>query len=263
MANLRGIFYGLFMTSLIACSDDVDHTQTLMQGCFNHYRAESYLAATRICEQATDTHVKAQWFLGHIYYYDLANQNTSKEQGFTWYLKAAENDWLEAQTFVGESYMQGEGVKTDYAKAYYWLNKAAKSKDYNAEFSIGMLFFNGNGRDKDVSAAISWFKKAANQQHEMSINNLTWIYATSEEKNYRNAKKSAYWSEKMNLNVSSNQYIFLDTKAAVYAILGQFEDAVAMQKKAIALLPENSNESRIKEYQQHLIAYQNKQSWQE
>jgi len=267
MINIRSFYVVISIILLLsACSDKQPVGYEQWQDCINHYRAQSYRVASTTCEKAADLGiVRAAWLLGHIYYYDLENKNTTRSQGFQWYLKAAEGGWPEAQTYVGESYMYADGVARDYSEAFNWLNRAALYHDPDAEFAIGMLFYDGKGRPKDISSAISWFKKAAAQQHLMSLNNLAWIHATSRHSAFRNVEKALFWAKRLEINLQndSQKSIFLDTKAAVHALAQEYELAIILQNKAISLLPENSEESRLLEFQRHLEAYQNNKAWQE
>lgn len=250
---------------LTACNQKPPIEHQLWLDCANHYRAESYQVARLTCTQAADAgFVRAAWLLGHIYYYDLNNQGNSREQGFDWYLRAAEGGWIEAQTYVGESYMYADGVQQDFTQAFHWLNKAALSHDPNAEFALGMLFFDGKGRAKDISSAIAWFKKSANKQHLMSINNLAWIHATSQHKAFRDVRQAIFWAEKLALTSAGNNQqssIFLDTQAAAHALAKEFELAINLQNQAISYLPDTVEEDRLLEFQQHLEAYQNSKAW--
>ncbi len=274
MLNKKAPFISAMMLlMLFACSDKQQEKNEIWQNCYNHYRAESYLVASETCKLAADLGLaRAQWFLGHIHYYDLTEQMSTREQAFSYYLKAAEGGWPEAQTFVGESYMYGDGVAENFEKAFYWLNRAAEFQDSNAEFAIGMLFYNGNGREKDISSAIVWFKKAADKQHLMSINNLAWIHATSQHQAFRDADKALFWVKNLDQSLASigqaaaqaivkEESIFLDTKAAALALSNNFEAAIKLQNQAISLLPEDVEESRLLEFQKHLEAYQNNRAW--
>jgi TPR repeat protein len=257
----------LLLVLLSGCADEEPIEHGVWQDCYNHYRAESYKVAAISCEKSFNQGVvHAAWLLGHINYYDLAQQKTTIEQGFAWYLKAAESGWPEAQTYIGESYMYGDGVTQDFTKAYDWLIKAAQYRDPNAEFALGMLFYDGKGRPKDISTAIIWFKKAASKRHAMSINNLTWIYATSPHKAFRSSEQALLWADRLDeklMSQQTEQSIFLDTKAAAHALAENFELAVTLQNQAISLLPENVEESRLLDFQKHLEAYQQNQAWQE
>lgn len=248
---------------IFACEDSQQIEQAVFQDCHNHFKAASYKVALKRCEKAAKLgFIEAQWLLAQIYDYGLANNEVKPEKAFQWYLKAAEGGLSDAQALIGESYLNANGVKQDYAKAYHWLIKAAKQGDLNAEFYLGNMFLEGKGRQKDISSAISWFKKSAAKQHLMSINNLAWIHATSEHKAFRDVKKAKYWADKLQ-DTGENQAIFLDTKAAVYALDGNFSQAIELQNKAIASLSEDVEEAQLLDFQRRLEAYQNNQVWQE
>ncbi|WP_444997805.1 tetratricopeptide repeat protein [Aliikangiella sp. IMCC44359] len=255
-------FFALNISLIIfACEDSQQIEQTVFQDCHNHFKAASYKVALKRCEKAAKLGLlEAQWLLAQIYDYGLAGDEAKPDKAFQWYLKAAEGGLSDAQTLIGESYLNANGVKQDYAEAYRWLIKAAKQGDLNAEFYLGNLFLEGKGRKKDVSSAISWFKKSAAKRHLMSINNLAWIYATSEHKAFRDVKKAKYWADKLQ-ETDENQATFLDTKAAVYALDGNFSQAVALQNKAIASLSEDVEEAKLLDFQRRLEAYENNQAW--
>lgn len=291
---------GCFLLS--GCSEKPDIKKELSRDCYSHYQAKSYLVALSSCQKAANLgNAGAMWLVGNIYYFDLAKQGKDKDKGFNWYTKAAEANLVKAQSWVGEAYLYGRGVKEDFDKAYYWLKKAADKQDIQAEFSLGMIFYEGYGRDKDISSAISWFKKSAASQHFMSMNNLAWIYATSHSKSFRRAEKAVYWAEKIALESLPKEelddsHIYLDTQAAAYALAGKFELAIDLQEQAIVKLSEmidfeavdsgkidsektdlekiNVEEIKAKkkekeeagkliqaEFKQHLLAYQKGKAW--
>ncbi|TQV86883.1 tetratricopeptide repeat protein [Aliikangiella coralliicola] len=263
MVSVRFWLFVVLVILLAGCEDERKVEQALLTDCVSHYRAESYRVASKTCLTAAEQGIpRAQWLLAHIYYYDLAEQNRTAEQAFEWFLKAAESGWPEAQTFVGESYVAADGVEQDFDKAYQWLVKAAKFHDTKAEFALGMMFYNGQGRPKDLGSAISWFKKAATKRHTMSINNLAWLHATTTHKAYRNAKKAMFWADKLE-QTNETQSIFLDTRAAAYALAGEFNQAITLQSEAISLLPEDVDEDRLLDFQQRLEAYEQHRAWEE
>jgi len=253
----------LWLTLVSACSDDKNIERDLLADCENHYRATSYLVAIKTCQKAAELGVaEAQWLLANIYQYDLTGQGADPQQAFYWFLQAAQSGWTDAQTIVGEAFLYGDGVEEDFDQAYSWLIKAADYGDPYAEFTLGYMFLSGKGKAKDISMAISWFKKAASKEHIMSINNLAWIYATSTQKAFRNVKKAQYWANKLSFD-GEDRSVFLDTMAAVHALAGDFVQAIELQNKAIASLPEDVEESRLLEFQKHLETYQKNQPWQE
>jgi len=263
--NLRykiGITLLVLFCFLTACSDKQEEI-TQLQTCVNHYQAESYQVASKQCQLAAERgSAKAQWLLAHIYRYDFLGKGEDEEQAFNWYLKAAENGHVAARREVGLSYVYEKGVTQDYDKAHSWLMKAAKSQDAEAEFSVGILFFEGLGRDKDIGSAINWFKKAAIKNHNMSINNLAWIFATSQNAAFNTPKKAKYWIAKLDKKLLQIP-MFLDTKAAVMASDNDFEQAIKLQNQAIANLPVDIPEDQLLEFQKHLDSYLQGKAWHE
>lgn len=263
ISKLRVAFSLLVLTGLLTACSDKQEEITQLQTCVNHYQAESYQVASKQCQLAAEQgSSKAQWLLAHIYRYDLLEKGEDEEQAFKWYLKAAENGHVAAKREVGQSYMYETGVVQDYAKAHSWLMKAAKKHDAEAEFSVGILFFEGLGRDKDVGSAINWFKRAAIKNHNMSINNLAWIFATSSNAAFNTPKKAKFWIGKLDEKLLQKP-MFLDTKAAVMAADDDFEQAIKLQNQAIAKLPADTPEEQLVEFQKHLDSYLQGKAWHE
>lgn len=260
--QLKSLFV-LFTILLTGCEDERLVRQSLADDCANHYRAESYKVASRNCLKAAEFGIPySQWLLANIYYYDLDDSGRDKGTAIPWFEKAAEAGITDAQTFVGESYLFADGVEEDFNKAYRYLKMAASVSDPQAEFNIGMMFYEGKGKNKDISAAVSWLKRAAAQNHPMSINNLAWLHATSANKSYRNAEKALFWATKLPEETQDSS-TFLDTKAAAFALAGEFEKAIVAQNKAIEALPEDIDEDMLLDFQKRLEFYQDNKSWTE
>lgn len=262
MHLVKSVFLLLTSFLLLACQDKAQQALVdSMTDCLTHFRAESYKVASTTCHSAMELgSTQAAWLLGHLAFYDLSKTGSTKQQGFGYYLKAAEKGWPDAYTLVGESYMFGEGVEKNFDLAHQWFLKAAELKDADAQFALGELYFSGLGREKDLSQAIAWFKRSAEQSHVMSINNLAWIYATSTHQAFRDADKALYWAEQL-VKFSQENPMFLDTIAAAHALANQFEHAIALQTRAIELLPEEVAADERQQYQKHLQAYVNGLSW--
>jgi len=285
------VFSLLVMTLFISSCSDKEQEYTQLETCVNHYQAESYRVAEKECAiaaQQGSSH--AQWLMANLYRYALTKEGADLEGAFKWYLQAAENGHVAAMREVGQAYMYEEGVEKDFEKAHLWLKKAAENRDTEAEFLVGVLFYEGWGRDKDIGSSISWFKRAATNDHSMSINNLAWVFSTSEVPAYYKPKRAKFWIDKLDKKLlddspggseessqedpkskaktksngnSQNKSIFLDTKAAVMAANKDFEQAVKFQNQAIAQLPSDTPEEQLVIYQQHLDNYLQGKDWRE
>jgi len=264
LKNIAFSGIALIATLLLSgCEDERVVRQELMEDCTNHYRAESYKVAAKTCLKAAEYGIAhSQWILANIYYYNRDDAGREKSESLKWFIRAADSGITEAQTFVGEMYLFADGVEEDFKKAYQYFKMAAEKSDPDAEFNIAIMFYEGKGKKQDLSAAISWFKKSAAREHQMSINNLAWLHATSANKSYRNADKAVFWADKLPED-SNGSSTFFDTKAAAYALAGDFKEAVNLQNRAIDNLPEDIEEDLLLEFQERLEAYQGEQAWTE
>ncbi len=100
------------------------------------------------------------------------------ESGATYeaFFELAKNGDIDAQTLLGEMYLDGIGVERDSQKAFYWLVRAAKQKDAQAEYLLGYMYEHGIFVSEDITKAVSWYKKAALQGDVMAQYNLALIY---------------------------------------------------------------------------------------
>jgi TPR repeat protein len=72
----------------------------------------------------------AQYITGLIY---SGSGNPNYQEASKWFLKAAEQDVIEAQAKLGTMYANGLGVVQDYNEAYKWIFIAASKRNKNAE----------------------------------------------------------------------------------------------------------------------------------
>jgi TPR repeat protein len=77
--------------------------------------------------------------------------------------KGAEQGDPSAESCLGTSYANGDGVPQDYGQAALWYRKAAEQGDSWAEFSLGWLYDNGKGVPHDDMQAAAWYRAAAEQ----------------------------------------------------------------------------------------------------
>jgi rhomboid protease GluP len=80
-------------------------------------------------------------------------------------------------------------------------------------------------------------------------NNLAWLYATCEDRQFRNPKAALDHAMTAVKLTDGKQGEFIDTLAEALYVNGYYQQAVETQKKALALLPDN------KELQEHMARY--------
>jgi len=60
-------------------------------------------------------------------------------------------------------YQKGQGVAKDDTQAVSWFRKAAEQGYPNAQYNLGVRYQEGKGVPKDEAQAKEWFRKAAAQ----------------------------------------------------------------------------------------------------
>lgn len=104
----------------------------------------------------------------------LDSGNVTK--AFTQFQSLAKSGDIDAQTMIGEMYLDGIGTLQDTKKAYYWIQKAANSSDKEAEYLLGTMYENGIEVKQNISEAAIWYKKASNKGDVMAMYHLAFIY---------------------------------------------------------------------------------------
>ena len=151
-----------------------------------------------------------------------------------------------ARTYLGDydgaiaDYTAAMQIRTGYAEAlnnrgFAWVKK-------------------GN-----LKQALNDFSRAIESDPAMvdAYNSKAWILATSSQTAYRNSGQALALAQKaaeLNVGVDS-----MDTLAAAYAADGQFEEAIAAQKRAIQLLIQQERTAGLTPYIDRLNSYKSRQ----
>ena len=149
---------------------------------------------------AAQGHMDAQSWLGWMY---SSGQGTTKNntEAFKWTYKAAEQGHTGAAVNLGYFYRNGIGVAKSDVQALQWYRKAAEKGAAPGQFNYGFMFYYGYGVKKDYAEALRWFTKAANQNYKDAFSYLGDIY----EKGYgvtKNLEKAkSFYQKGVNLGV--------------------------------------------------------------
>jgi tetratricopeptide (TPR) repeat protein len=143
------------------------------------------------------------------------------------------------------------------ADAYYWRGWCYQSKkvfdmalaDYNKVLELNPKYSNAvMGRARlfdsthEFSKAIAEYEKAIGLDPNCleAYNSLAWLLSTAPADGVRNGAKAVEYGHKaLALADKGESFIYMDTLAAAYAEAGRFADAVALQSKAISLIPKD------------------------
>ena len=98
-------------------------------------------------------------------------------QAAAWYLKAANQGYIQAEYKLGLLYQQKEsGIVKDDAQAAAWLRKAADQGDAPSQAALAVCYTKGLGLPQDNAQAAAWFQKGAAQNDPQAMEGLALLY---------------------------------------------------------------------------------------
>lgn len=156
-----------------------------------------YSSQTKQCYQkvvkwyekaANQNHVKAQVYLGLCYEYGKGVEKNEKKAA-EFYQLAANQGHVQAQTALGCFYQSGVGVAFDEKKAVALYQLAADQGYARAQYNLGLCYQLGVGIVKDEKKAAELFQLSYNLGNANAQFNLGWRYEINVdvEKNERQA----------------------------------------------------------------------------
>lgn len=162
-----------------------------MNSLGNIYRKqENYLLAMEWYTKAVNTEDEnsdAMNSLG-LMYYNGEGVSEDEETAKKWFIRAAENNNINAINNLGWLYKQDE----DYVQSVYWYQKSAQKGNEEGMFELGCAYDFGRGLNQNKNEAFRWYEKAAEQGHNQAMGYLGYAYKNGEgtEQDYRQA---FYW----------------------------------------------------------------------
>ncbi|MCX6900407.1 MAG: tetratricopeptide repeat-containing serine protease family protein [Verrucomicrobia bacterium] len=132
---------------------------------------------TELRTKAENGDAKSQFELGRAFSSGDLGLAKDEAEGVKWYGKAVEQNYADAQYFLGLSYLCGLGVAKDEVKAAACLRKAAEQNHTAAQYYIGLCYANGYGVAKDQVQAAKWYRKAAEQNDPKAQSELGSRYS--------------------------------------------------------------------------------------
>jgi TPR repeat protein len=199
----------------------------------------------------------------------LRGEGVAKDErrAFSLYLLAAEANYALAYTALGEMLMRGIGTTRDAPQAIVWLERAGSAGVAEANYQLGLAYEVGTGVRTDAAAAVAnylaagrqghvraqialgymyrhgwgvgqsyikaahWYRLGANQGEAAAQNRLAWLLAACPVKDVCNGEAAVSWAQQAIRQASIGSY--LDSLAAGYARMGEFEMAINTQQRAL------------------------------
>ena len=137
--------------------------------------------------------------------------------------------------------------KGDFDKAITDFTKAIRlDPNYStAYFNRDNVWANRGGLDKDITDFTEAIRLTPN--YTVAYNNLAWLIATCPHSEFRNGPKAVEYANKACELTGWRDARAVSTLAAAYAEVGDFQNALEQQEKAIALLTKDSDQQVMRE----------------
>lgn len=148
--------------------------------------------------------------------------------------------------------------KCQYDRAISDFTKAIEINPRFAEayFNRGNTFIAKGQSDQAISDLTVAVKRYQEDKSDSNMNQLAWLYATCPLVELRNGQKAVELAKKACELSKWKNHLYVDTLAAAYAEIRDFESAVNWQENAIVLLIEENRSKYEGEYKNRLKLYQ-------
>jgi tetratricopeptide (TPR) repeat protein len=143
--------------------------------------------------------------------------------------------------------------QTDKAAYHYRETIRIKSDHGKAHYQLAMMIKSG----KTIKETIEHLEKAEQLLPDSPLvkNELAWILATCPDPQYRNGQRALQLASTAAQQTNHSDPVILDTLAAAYAELGQFEKAISVTNTAIELTGKQSPPELANHLQEQMKMY--------
>ncbi|MEK1850723.1 MAG: peptidoglycan-binding protein [Phyllobacterium sp.] len=107
---------------------------------------------------------------------------------------------------IGDRYMDGRGVTSDYAKAAEWYNLSAQRGFAPAQYRLGNFYEKGLGVARDLAKAKTYYQLSAEQGNASAMHNLAVLFAAGIDGAPDNESAARWFSQAAELGVKDSQF---------------------------------------------------------
>jgi uncharacterized protein len=161
--------------------------------------------------------------------------------------------------FAQCAYLYGSDAVGDLERAHAYLRTGAERGDRFSQIALANMLLGVGERDA-VAEALRWYRRAAAEGDALAQNNLAWTSATSRFDDLRDGHEAVVAASAALAQQPSA--VFLDTMAAAYAEVGDFDEARATQARALRELNDDDEALRA-EFSERLAHYERREPWRE
>jgi TPR repeat protein len=95
-----------------------------------------------------------------------------KKEGANYLLKAAEADFPQAMYYVGNCYMNGDGLTKNAEQALKWYKLAAGKNNAHAQWSLAQCYRTGKGTTVNYDQALYWYAESLSKGYGRTFKQL-------------------------------------------------------------------------------------------
>lgn len=226
---------------------------------YGEFDEKDPVKAVELFQQAADEGVTTAWVsLAYAYLVgDGIEKNIALARSY--YQQAADAGEPGSYIGMGHIHEYGLGVEADLDTAKEWYERAAALDIVEAQLRLVALYLKPDTA-QSRKRALYWSAQAARSGVAEAYNDYAWLLATSRFDEVRNGTLALDQAEKAVAQQPIAAY--LDTLAAAYAELGDFQQAVSTQNQALSALSDGEENIRG-ELEVRLEYYQRSQPWRE
>ncbi len=161
--------------------------------------------------------------------------------------RAAAAGYPNAQVNLGFMFETGDGVAQDYGKAVELYRRAAEQGYAPGGAYLARMYGSARGVPTDYDRATELFRKSIALNDTVALNEFAWFLATCGDDSRRDGEQAIVFARQacdLSHWMSRN---FIDTLAAAYAEIGDFDHAVTYQRDAMALPGDYPPDGRMAE----------------
>ena len=144
------------------------------------------------------------------------------------YRKAAEQNYLPAQTAMGELLR----ISQDYEEAFGWFLMSAYQGDAAGAYRLGQAYANGEGVEKNLGKAVYWIKTAAEKNYLTAAENLAAAYRTGGLGLAKDPDQAKKWESRLPGMRAASQKAFKEKMVELKAALREIRRAAIKEAAA-------------------------------
>lgn len=259
------------VASLEQPSQDDPNLRASLNDRWPRYSATYKARTEALARKADDGDSLAQFVLGMMLHMgepsDWVTQD--KVRGMKLLIQASEGGNTKAATLVaadllaGDDLPKGKAISPErLAQALPHVRRSAEGGEAIAMAELSGFYFNGAaGLKRDCRQADEWIARSEDAGNQDARNNRIWNLAVCPIPEQRDPARALALSQRMIEQQDSLGAAELDTLAAVYAANGRFEEAIALQKRALAKFEDPAAKETPVRARERLKAYNARRDW--